>query len=83
VDGQQSLTQLLRQAKLIAVKLNLEDVEKWVDLGLKGYPPDAELPKYREFVTDSLEIHNPYQGGWRFAGHMNVTVPARQVSPPI
>jgi hypothetical protein len=46
VDGQQSLTQLLRQAKLIAVKLNLEDVEKWVDLGLKGYPPDAELPKY-------------------------------------
>ena len=78
LSGQQSLTQLLRQTKVIAAKLNLEDVERWVDLELGGYPADVEPPKYREFVTNSLEIHNPYQGGWRFAGNLNVSLKAHQ-----
>ena len=37
VEGKESLTQLLRKTKLIAAKLNLKDVEEWVDLELKGY----------------------------------------------
>ena len=36
VDGNLAVTQLLRQTKLIAAKLNLEDVEKRVDLELNG-----------------------------------------------
>ncbi|HSY16677.1 MAG TPA: hypothetical protein VK815_00010 [Candidatus Acidoferrales bacterium] len=36
VDGKQSITQLLRQTKLIAAKLSLPDVEEWVDLELNG-----------------------------------------------
>jgi hypothetical protein len=38
VDGKTSITQLLRQTKLIAAKLDLSDVEQWVDLELNGYP---------------------------------------------
>ena len=72
LDKSQSTTNLLRQAKLIAAKLNLEDVERWVDLELKGYPPEIEPPKYREFSTESLMLHNPYRG-WVFAGDVCCT----------
>ena len=57
VEGKQSLTQLLRHTKLIAAKLNLRDVEEWVDLELNGYPSDKEHPAYREVTTDGLLIH--------------------------
>jgi hypothetical protein len=78
VGGQQSLTQLLRQTKVIAANLNLQDVEKWVDLELDGYPQDIEPPKYREYHTHSLQQNNPYQGGWQFAGNLNIKVQGRQ-----
>src|SRR6266404_4299633 len=77
LDPNQSLTQLLRQTKLIAAKLNLEDVEKWVDLELNGYPPETEPPKYREFTTESLMIHNHYRGGWVYAGDFHNTIKAK------
>lgn len=78
LGGQQSLTQLLRQTKVIAAGLNLEDVERWVDLELKGYPQDVEPPKYRQYTTSSIEYNNPYRGGWQFAGHMNLKLMAHQ-----
>ena len=78
VEGKQSLTHLLRQTKLIAAKLNLEDVERWVDLELNGYPEGTDPPEYRRFSTHSLEIHNPYQGGWQFAGNLNISLKAPQ-----
>jgi hypothetical protein len=37
LDPNQSLTQLLRQTKLIAAKLNLAEVERWVDCELRGF----------------------------------------------
>jgi hypothetical protein len=36
VDGKTSITQLLRQTKLIAAKLDLCDVKQWVDIELNG-----------------------------------------------
>lgn len=36
-----SITQLLRQTKLIAVKLRVEDVERWVSFELNGYPQNV------------------------------------------
>jgi len=51
LDPSQSLTQLLRQTKMIAGELNLTDVEKWVDLELRGYPADVEPPALR---SDSM-----------------------------
>lgn len=76
VDGQQSLTQLLRKTKLIAAKLGLDDIEKWVDLELNGYPTEAdslEIPKYRIVQAESLMIHNPYRG-WQYAGDVHKKV---------
>lgn len=77
-SGQQSLTQLLRQTKLIAAKLNLEGVEEWVDLELSGYAEGTEPPDYRQPLTHSLEVHNASRGSWQFAGNLNYTLKVRQ-----
>src|SRR6516164_7274096 len=78
VKGEQSPTQLLRQTKLIAAKLKLEDVEKWVDSELNGYPKGVDPPNYRRVFSPRLEYHNGYGGGWQFAGHTNLAVRVRQ-----
>jgi hypothetical protein len=70
-SGQKTLTQLLRETKLIAAKLNLADVEQWVDYELEGYPKDVDPPKYRTYYTESIQIRNPVHG-WIFAGHMRL-----------
>jgi hypothetical protein len=77
VDGKDSLTQLLRKAKLIAAKLNLADVEEWVDLELNGYPEGKERPAYREVATDKLLLHNPYSG-WEYVGDVKKTLRTHQ-----
>jgi hypothetical protein len=69
-EGKKSVTQLLRQTKLIAAKLNLTDVEEWVDLELNGYPIGKERPAYREVIAEKLYIFNPYKG-WLYAGNVN------------
>ena len=70
IADEKSLTQLLRVTKLIAAKLNLGDVERWVDYELNGYPPDISPPHYREFSTAHVEVRHPMRG-WEFAGHFN------------
>jgi hypothetical protein len=77
LDPKQSLTQLLRRTKLIASKLDLQDVEQWVDLELNGYPKAIDPPKYRAFTTECLMIHNGYRGGWQYAGDFHQTIKAR------
>ena len=77
VDGKTSITQLLRQTKLIAAKLNLSDVEAWVDRELNGYGDGTDPPEYRQVSTNSLLIHNPYRG-WQYVGDMQVKIPAYQ-----
>jgi hypothetical protein len=78
LDPSQSVTQLLRRAKIVAAELNLHEVEKWVDLELKGYPPGVPIPAYREFMSEKLLVHNPYRGGWEFAGDVPERLPAPQ-----
>jgi hypothetical protein len=74
LDPNQSLTQLLRQTKLIASKLNLQDVEQWVDCELRGYPENIYPPSYRIATTMYLEVHNPVRG-WQFAGNVEIPIP--------
>jgi AbiTii len=78
LESGQSTTQLLRHAKLIAGKLNLADVENWVDLELNGYPDEMKCPEYREIVTDKLLIHNYYRGGWQYVGDVRKALKVRQ-----
>src|SRR4051794_24066400 len=77
LDGQRSLTQLLRETKIIAAKLNLKDVEEWVDLELHGYPDGKERPAYREVTTDRLLLRNPFRG-WEHVGDVKRRFKAHQ-----
>lgn len=77
LDPNQSLTQLLRQTKLIAAKLNLVDIEKWTDLELNGYPDEINPPEYRAFGTESLMVRNP-QCGWQYVTDVPTRLTARQ-----
>jgi AbiTii len=55
------VSDLLRKAKAIAVKLDLPELEKWVENELNGYPPDGDFPEYRK-VTGQLKGQNPFHG---------------------
>ena len=76
--GQPSLTQLLRQTKLIAARLTLDDVEHWLDQELAGYVRTSEPPDYRRVFTQSLEVYNAHRGTWQFAGKLNFAFKAHQ-----
>jgi hypothetical protein len=72
-NGSQPLVPLLRQTKLIAAKLNLVDVETWVDHELRGYPSSKKLPDYRQVHSGRLEMYHPIYH-WRFIGNPAATI---------
>lgn len=56
------IEELLRRAKLVAMKLNLSDFENWCDSELMGYTCDIDdLPQYR-VTRGRLYVYNPYNG---------------------
>lgn len=71
LSGQPTLTQLLRQTKLIAARLTLGDLEHWADQELVGYASTSEPPDYRRVFTQSLEVYNAHRTAWQFAGKLN------------
>jgi hypothetical protein len=54
------VSDLLRMAKVISVKLGLPDLAKWVDHELNGYGM-TEVPAYR-FVRGQVKGKNPFHG---------------------
>ena len=62
-----AISDLLRNAYAVAVKLNLIDFEQWLKNELNGYRNEHELPEYR-FVQGIMRSYNPVYG-W-----MDVTV---------
>jgi hypothetical protein len=65
-----SVTEILRTAKLISAKLGLNDITGWIESELNGYKKGEAVPEYRQIKGGHLEIFNPYQGGWIFAGNV-------------
>jgi hypothetical protein len=63
VDGSSPITDLLRKAKLAAVKLDVSDFAGWVDLEMGGYTLEDTMPSYR-VVRGALKYLNPSHG-WR------------------
>jgi hypothetical protein len=56
------VSDLLRMAKLVASKLALDELEKWVDAELKGYGlDDQSIPAYRSVRGHPMRL-NPYHG---------------------
>jgi hypothetical protein len=63
LDHRVRLSDLLRKAKTIAVKLDMPELEKWVGSELNGYPSGADVPEYR-VIIGQLQGFNPFHG-WR------------------
>ncbi len=61
VDGSAPITDLLRRAKLAAVKLKASEFSVWVDLGMHGYKATDLIPAYRQ-VPYTIKFLNPYRG---------------------
>lgn len=62
-DSESDVLRLLLKAKVIATKLDMRDMTKWVDLEINGYAPDAEVPEYRELRLP-LKAFNRARGQW-------------------
>jgi hypothetical protein len=60
LDSNVRVSNLLRKAKTIAVKLELSELEQWVDHELNGYP-EGDVPGYR-VIVGQVKGWNPYHG---------------------
>lgn len=60
LDASVPVSSQLRRVKLIAAKLNLENVEDWVEKELSGYG-SSEVPKYR-VLRGQPKAFNPFNG---------------------
>lgn len=63
VEGSSPITDLLRKAKLAAVKLSATEFAAWIDLAMNGYYGQKSVPSYRQ-VAGRVKFHNPIHG-WR------------------
>ena len=62
LDKEISVSDILRKAKVAAVKLELVDFQEWINNELNGYTKSAEeLPPYRQ-LHGELKVFNPYRG---------------------
>lgn len=68
------ITDLLRKAKLLAVKLGSSDLATWVEREVIGYEgiPNDEIPAYRQ-IRGTIKWRNPHHG-WVSLG-LDVTMP--------
>jgi hypothetical protein len=57
-----SVLVLLRKALVVAIKLNIQEFQQWVEKELKGYPNKSDLPQYR-FMWGDLKARTHH--GWR------------------
>jgi hypothetical protein len=71
--GKKGATEILRTAKLISSKLDLNDISSWISLELNGYGQD-EVPEYRQITGGNLQYFNPYRG-WLSAGYLDMAFP--------
>ncbi len=63
LDSNSSITDLLRTALTVAIKLDINDFAEWVKHELYGYynVDSKDFPKYR-LVSGVAKYYNPYQG---------------------
>lgn len=61
INNKESVTSILRKAKLLATKLESSDFLKWINYELEGYPDKESLPKYR-IISGEMKAYNPLYG---------------------
>lgn len=57
-----NIEDLLSKAKMISVKLGLNDISEWIEHELTGYPNEVELPDYRVIKGSKVVGWNPFNG---------------------
>ncbi|HCD1078139.1 TPA: abortive phage resistance protein [Raoultella ornithinolytica] len=60
-DPNSDIVAVLMKAKMIAIKLDLQDLVEWIELELNGYPNIASAPDYRS-GQGILKAFNPVNG---------------------
>ncbi|CAI1025658.1 abortive phage resistance protein [Serratia quinivorans] len=56
------IEELLSRAKMISVKLGLQDISEWLEHELNGYPSQDILPDYRIIKEAPIRAFNPHVG---------------------
>ncbi|MGL4002105.1 abortive phage resistance protein [Pantoea eucalypti] len=56
------IEELLSRAKMISVKLGLDDISVWLEYEINGYPTFDKLPDYRFIKNSPIKAFNPYVG---------------------
>ncbi len=77
VQSSKSTTELLRTAKLISIKLGLNDITEWVSSELNGYTDPKKVPSYRSIPGGQLQVLNPVRG-WMPVGQVRQDFPVFQ-----
>jgi len=61
IGDKESITSVLRKAKVLAKKLGLRELSKWIGYELEGYPDKESLPNYR-IISGEMKAWNPFHG---------------------
>ena len=61
LNPEMKVSNLLRKSLAISKKLNIIEIEEWINNELNGYPSADKLPNYR-IVDGKIEAKNPYLG---------------------
>ena len=72
LDSSIPVSDLLRKAKTVAVKLGIKDFLNWIENELNGYG-DEKIPDYR-IVEGETKFNNPYHG-WQ-----SIEIPDHEIS---
>lgn len=71
IDSDGKLSDLLRKCKVLAARLQNEELSQWVDAELNGYPSQENLPAYRIIGCNA----KGNLGGPFGAEMQNITIP--------
>ena len=61
LDRSISVNDLLRKAKVVADKLDIQEMREWVERELNGYAKDDNFPEYRK-IDSEFQAYNPFHG---------------------
>ncbi len=68
--GTTKVSDLLRKAKVVSVKLQRTDINEWLQKETYGYSKNAYTPEYRKLCLE-IKAYNPYNGSWLPIKFMN------------
>lgn len=57
---------VLLKAKVVSVKLNLDDLSEWLDYEINAYPSQDSVPEYRVIKNVPVRAFNPFHGWIHF-----------------